>query len=194
MLPLSRARRWRRSAALLLIAIAGFTTAALTGIAIAKSFTVKAARNVTVTNLVTHASKRETIVVNSSGLSVYTLSGETTHHLKCTSSMCLGFWPPVKVHSAHAKLTKGPGVKGKLGIVHRKGFLQLTLNGHPLYLFSLDHGKKGVAMGEGVVSFGGTWHVIKASPSGASSGAGTGVRTTQSSPTGTTMPPYSYPY
>jgi predicted lipoprotein with Yx(FWY)xxD motif len=131
--------------------------------------------------------------VNSRGVALYTLSGATKSHFKCASSLCFGFWPPMKVHSAHAKLTKGPGVKGKLGIVHRSGFFQVTLNGHPLYMFSVDKGRKGIAMGEGVVSFGGTWHVVKGSSAGASSGGGGSTGTTVGSPTGTTMPPYPYP-
>jgi predicted lipoprotein with Yx(FWY)xxD motif len=186
----------RRPAALLLVALSGFALAALTGIAIAKTFTVKTARNVQVTNLLTHTSKREAIVVNSSGVALYTLSGETTRHLKCTSAACLAFWPPVKVRSANAKLTKGPGVNGKLGKLRRKGFTQLTLNGHPLYTFSIDRGRRGVAMGEGQVDFG-TWHVVKPSGasggSGGSGGGGGGTGTSPTSPTGTTMPPYPYP-
>ena len=184
----SRARRGPRSAAMLLVALAGFALAAATGIAIAKSFTVKTARNVKVTNLATHVTKTEAIVVNSRGLSVYTLSGETTHHFKCKTATCFGFWPPVKV-AKNAKLTKPAGVKGKLGKVHRNGFFQVTLNGHPIYMFSGDAGKRGVAKGEGIVTFGGTWHVIKVS---APAGANPGTGTMPPSPTGTTMPPYPY--
>jgi predicted lipoprotein with Yx(FWY)xxD motif len=36
----------------------------------------------------------------------------------------------------------------------------VTLNGRPLYTFALDKGKKGSAKGEGIVAFGGTWHVV----------------------------------
>jgi predicted lipoprotein with Yx(FWY)xxD motif len=45
--------------------------------------------------------------------------------------------------------------------VKRKRFTQATLNGHPLYTFSEDAGMKGSASGEGLHSFGGTWHVSK---------------------------------
>jgi len=37
------------------------------------------------------------------------------------------------------------------------------LNDHPLYGFAPDMGKKGSAKGEGIKSFGGTWHVVPAS-------------------------------
>jgi hypothetical protein len=57
-------------------------------------------------------------------------------------------------------VTAAKGIKGKLGVLHRSGFFQVTLNGHPLYTFKLDNAKKGNTTGEGIVSFGGTWHVI----------------------------------
>ena len=36
----------------------------------------------------------------------------------------------------------------------------MTLNGHPLYTFEGDGDKAGVANGNGIVAFGGTWHVV----------------------------------
>jgi predicted lipoprotein with Yx(FWY)xxD motif len=123
------------------------------GIAVAASATLG-------TGKATVLGKSETVVVDSRGATLYMLSGEAAHHFKCTSSMCFMFWPPYKV-SAHAKLTKARGVKGTLSKVHRHGFYQVMLNGHPLYRFLPDGGKKGSAKGEGVVAFGGTWHVIR---------------------------------
>src|SRR5205085_6651419 len=114
-----------------------------------------------------------TIVVDSRGMTLYELRPETSHHLLCTSSQCFHFWPPVKV-SKNAKLTKATGIKGKLGKLHRGSFYQVTLDGRPLYRFSIDK-KKGDAAGQGIVSFGGTWHVVKASA------ASNGTNTTTSS-------------
>ncbi len=108
------------------------------------------------------ASLGETIVVDGKGRTVYELRPETTHHLLCTSKACLGFWPPVTVHSAKTKLAKATGIKGKLGILHRDGFFQVTLGGVPLYRFSEDT-MKGQANGQGIMNFGGTWHVVTAS-------------------------------
>ncbi|MGZ4170977.1 MAG: hypothetical protein ACXVRN_06420, partial [Solirubrobacteraceae bacterium] len=34
-------------------------------------------------------------------------------------------------------------------------------NGHPLYTFSEDSGRRGKAEGEGINNFGGVWHVFK---------------------------------
>ena len=132
-------------------------------------------------------SKTESIAVTPRGVAVYQLSPETRTHLLCTSSACLSFWPPLKAAKG-AKLTKGAGLKGKLGTLDRKGFTQLTLNGHPLYTFAEDKGKKGEAHGEGVKGFGGTWHVFKeASPSKVPTGSAT-----TSTTTGTMTNPYGY--
>ena len=105
--------------------------------------------------------KTKTVVVDSRGLTLYTLSGESVKNLKCVSSTCFKAWLPYKV-SATAKLTKAPGVSGTIGSLHRiKGkFHQVMLNGHPLYTFAGDAAKKGSAKGEGITAFGGTWHVV----------------------------------
>lgn len=123
-------------------------------IAVAATGTTLAAGKATVQG------KTRTVVVDSHGRTLYTLSGENVRHLKCTSKSCLKAWPPYKV-PAGIKLSEAKGVNGKIGTVRRGGgkFSQVTLNGRPLYLFMGDH-KKGVANGEGLVSAGGTWHVV----------------------------------
>jgi predicted lipoprotein with Yx(FWY)xxD motif len=129
-------------------------SAALTGIALAAG---------TVTVGSTSSSKLdEQVVVNTAGRTLYALSPETTSHLLCKSSECFKFWPPVTVPSRATKLKAGPGVHGHLGILHRSnGMLQVTLRGLPLYRFSEDHGR-GQTHGQGVESFGGTWHAVTA--------------------------------
>src|SRR6516165_7882420 len=73
------------------------------------------------------------------GRPVYTLSGETARHLKCTkANQCLSFWFPVTVKSRKSKPTAAPGIKGKLGKIRRNGVFQVTLSGHPLYTFKFD--------------------------------------------------------
>jgi predicted lipoprotein with Yx(FWY)xxD motif len=104
----------------------------------------------------------EKIVVDAHGRTLYALSPETTHHLLCKSDECLHAWPPLTVHSRKGKLTAGPGVHGRLGILRgSNGTFQVTLGGLPLYHFSGDSAK-GAANGESIKSFGGTWHVISA--------------------------------
>jgi predicted lipoprotein with Yx(FWY)xxD motif len=100
------------------------------------------------------------IVVDRHGRTLYVLSPETAHQLLCTSRQCLAAWPPATVSSAHAKLTLGTGVTGRLGTLRRSdGRFQLTLRGHPLYRFVADHAK-GQANGNGIRNFGGTWHAL----------------------------------
>ena len=52
--------------------------------------------------------------------------------------------------------------KARFEVFKRDGFTQVTLNGHPLYTFEGDGNKAGVANGNGIVAFGGTWHVVVA--------------------------------
>ncbi len=173
---------------MLVAVLSGVAVAAFAGLAFAASnTTVKTAHN---------AKLGESILVDSHGRTVYELKPETTQHLLCTSKPCFMFWPPLTA-SKNAKLTKATGIKGKLGLLHRDGFYQVTLGGRPLYHFSLDHGKAGQANGNGVVGFGGTWHVV-------SSGASKPTTTTSTTTTSTTMgsttttsctpgpPPYCY--
>jgi predicted lipoprotein with Yx(FWY)xxD motif len=162
-----RSRPRPLSAALVAAIVAGLAIFAVTGVALANSFTLGAAKNVKVTNITNpkQTTKTEEITVNSRGVAVYELLPETIHHPLCTSAACLKAWPPVTVKSAKTKLTAGPGVKGKLGIWHRHGFFQVTLGGHPLYTFSVDNNKKGIAMGDLVHGFGGIWHVLPAGSS-----------------------------
>lgn len=159
--------RCARGARAAVAATAGFAAAVYVGGAIAKTFTLQVAKSAKVTNQ-SGATKTESIVVSSRGRAIYTLSGDTRAHPKCTrANGCFEFWPPITV-SSPTKLSKEPGVPGKLGAWHRNGFFQATLNGHPLYRFAPD-GQRDHATGEGIVSFGGTWHVVRDPRSTASS-------------------------
>jgi predicted lipoprotein with Yx(FWY)xxD motif len=189
----ARARqRQRRRMAMLTTAVGGVTIIALTGLALASSrTTLGTAKNSTI---------GQTIAVDSRGLTVYELSPETTHHLLCTQAKgCFQFWPPVTVASAKTKLTSPSGLKGKLGTLHRNGFFQLTLDGRPLYRFAEDHSTRGMAHGEGIKGFGGTWHIVEAgsaakqgsTPTTTTSPTTTSQTTTSSS---TTTTPYYPPY
>jgi predicted lipoprotein with Yx(FWY)xxD motif len=153
----------------LVLAVSAVAALAMTAFAVAKSDTLGVA-SAKLSGPSGH--RTESIAVNSRGVAVYDLVPETTHHLLCTSSACLSAWPPVKV-AAGAKLTKAAGISGKLGTLKRKGFTQVTLNGHPLYTFIEDAGKKGVAAGDGLKAFGGTWHVFKEDPPKSSSAGST---------------------
>jgi predicted lipoprotein with Yx(FWY)xxD motif len=111
----------------------------------------------------------ERVLVNSQGRTLYALSPETANHLLCKSNECFRFWPPLTVPSRSTKLKDGAGVHGRLAIVRRSnGMLQVTLAGMPLYRFVNDHAK-GQVNGQGIKSFGGTWHAVKASGTTSSS-------------------------
>jgi predicted lipoprotein with Yx(FWY)xxD motif len=128
----------------------------------------------------------EKIVVDAHGRTLYALSPESTHHLLCKSNECLKAWPPLTVRSSKTKLTAGSGVHGHLGILRRSnGMLQVTLHGLPLYHFSGDSAK-GATNGEGIKSFGGTWHVISAATGMAPAPSSTETTPTTTTPTPTT--------
>ncbi len=149
--------RLRRAAIWTTAVAAGLTVA---GIAVAKTFTLQEAKGAKVTNQAGKTS-HQNIVVISTGHAVYMLSGDSKSHPECTkANSCFTFWPPVTVPSK-SSLSKGPGVSGTLGTWSRNGFIQVTLNGHPLYTYIGDS-TKDWATGQGVMSFGGTWSAVKA--------------------------------
>jgi predicted lipoprotein with Yx(FWY)xxD motif len=178
---LGGAQHRRRSAAVVIALVAGFAIAALAGLAVAKGTdTLGVAKNVKV------GSQHEAIVVNSRGLTVYDLVPESTKHPLCTkASGCLHFWFPVTVRSKSTKLTAATGVKGKLALWHHNGSFQVMLGGHPLYTFKFDNKTKGMATGDKVATFGGVWHVLKASVPRKATNPGATTTSTSSS--------YSYP-
>jgi predicted lipoprotein with Yx(FWY)xxD motif len=152
--------------------------ALLAGLATGRTFTLNTLANSKV------GAKTGTLVVRG-GRAVYSLSGETSRHFKCTqANQCFSAWKPVTVAKG-AKLTKAPGIKGKLGTVKRsingRKQLQLLLGGHPLYTFIPD--THGVAAGDGLHSFGGTWKAELASK-----------LSTMTTSTMTTTPTYTYTY
>ncbi len=140
--------RWKRA---VLMAVVGVL--AVAALAVAKASTVG-------TGTAEVKGHKQTVAVNSRGVTIYELAPESAKHLVCTSSACLSVWPPLK---ASGTLAKAAGVKGKLGTVQRKGFKQVTLGGHPVYTFVEDGGRRGKAEGEGINNFGGVWHVFKES-------------------------------
>jgi len=96
------------------------------------------------------------ILVNASGRTLYLLTSDTASSFACTG-VCTGLWPPL---ATKGRPRAGKGVTArKLGTVKRGSSLQVTYDGHPLYLYAGD-GRAGEINGEGVKSFGGTWYVL----------------------------------
>lgn len=174
----------RRFVGAAVLAGAAATVLVLVAFAAAKALTVQiaaAGRVVDATGGVT----REPLAVTGSGRAVYYLSGETSRHPKCTG-VCLNVWMPVTV-PAGAKPTKASSLPGTLKVWRRGSVRQVTLGGRPLYTFVPDHSAH-VATGAGIVSFGGTWHVITTRKAAAPTPAP--VSTTTS--TSTSSNPYGY--
>ena len=181
------------------LAVAGLVLAAIGGIAIAKSFTLKVTKNVHVTNTPTKSFRvkavdvRESVASGPTGFPVYTFQGETTHHIICkkttnATTNCWAFWPPVTVKSTKG-LAAQTGIKGKLGTFKNHGTTQLTLNGKPLYYFTPDimsHNKH-QATGDELKTFGSIWHIVKASGAQGQSSQPAPMQTTS---TGTSTNPY----
>ncbi len=195
------ARHPRRSAVILLAAVAGAALLAVAGMAIAKSFTLKVTKNVHVTNASTaqfavkSVNTHENVAVGPSGFPVYTFQGETTHHIICkkttnSSTNCWAFWPPVSPSGSGA-VSKQAGINGKLGTFKNHGVTQLTLNGRPLYYFTPDimSKNKHQATGDELKTFGSIWHIVKASGASSQSTQPAPMQTTS---TGTSTNPYGY--
>jgi predicted lipoprotein with Yx(FWY)xxD motif len=97
------------------------------------------------------------ILVDSHGATLYTLTSNGKA-VPCTSAGCTAEWPP---YFLPAGVTTATGVSG-LGTVHASDGTLITHAGLPLYRFAGDTAA-GDANGNGLVSFGGVWHVVKAS-------------------------------
>jgi predicted lipoprotein with Yx(FWY)xxD motif len=115
-----------------------------------------------------------TILVNSTGRTLYHLSVEHKGHFICLDKTCLSFWHPLVV----AKGTKPTG-RVALGTVRRpNGTLQVAYRGEPLYTFVQDR-KRGDVKGEGFKDVG-VWH---AATVGAAAATATATTTTTATTT-----------
>jgi predicted lipoprotein with Yx(FWY)xxD motif len=95
----------------------------------------------------------KTVLVDSNGLTLYSLSGEHAGKWICTSAACLKAWPPLIAKAGSAPT----GSVGSLATVKRPGgIVQVTYKGMPLYTFVGDQ-KPGDAKGQGIKDLGSTW-------------------------------------
>jgi predicted lipoprotein with Yx(FWY)xxD motif len=125
-------------------------------------------------------------LIGPNGLTLYTLSSETSSGSVCTGG-CLANWPALVV--APGGSVSGPaGATGTFSTFTRadNGSTQVALNSHPLYYFAGDSAA-GQTNGEGIKAFGGTWHVAAVAAAVATS-----KPSPATSPTSTaTIPPTS---
>jgi predicted lipoprotein with Yx(FWY)xxD motif len=102
-----------------------------------------------------------TILVSSSGLTVYEFTRDHTDANSCVKvSGCPELWPALQVSGTP---TAGVGVKASLLSTIRLsgGDRQVTYAGHPLYLYSGDSSPADTAY-VGVQQFGGKWYALSA--------------------------------
>lgn len=126
-----------------------------------------------------------TILVNGQGQTLYLLTSEKGGKITCAGGNgCTKIWPEITLPRGTTAAKAGSGVMSSLlGTVEdASGNLEVTYNGWPLYTYAADSGP-GVAHGQGIATFGGTWYALNASgdpvtgksqPSGSSSSSGSG--------------------
>ena len=120
-----------------------------------------------------------TVLVDGQGRTLYLLTSEKGGKITCTAANgCTEAWPEIVLASGTTAPTAGSGVQSSLlgTVKDASGNREVTYNGWPLYTFSGDSGP-GVAKGEGISNFGGTWYVLNSS--------GNPVTSSQSSSTST---------
>jgi predicted lipoprotein with Yx(FWY)xxD motif len=120
-----------------------------------------------------------TVLVDGSGRTVYELSSGSKKNLPCTASTgCTSVWTPLPLPSGTSSASASGGANSSLlSTISSGGVTYPTYNGWVLYEFTGDSGS-GQAQGQGISSFGGTWHVLD--------GTGTPITASPSSQTTTT--------
>jgi predicted lipoprotein with Yx(FWY)xxD motif len=103
-------------------------------------------------------------------MTLYTLTNNGMP-VACTGQ-CLTFWPPLLLPAAD-KTAVGSGV-ANLGTATTSAGRQVSYKGAPLHRFSMDKAP-GDTNGEGIASFGGTWHVVKLGASTSTTSPAAGV-------------------
>jgi predicted lipoprotein with Yx(FWY)xxD motif len=110
-----------------------------------------------------------TIVVNSSGLTLYDFQKDNGAKSACYGS-CAKIWPPLTT-SKPPQAGEG-ATASKLGTTKRTdGTTQVTYGGHPLYTYSADT-SPGETNGNGITSFGGSWHALDSTGAEAAASSG----------------------
>jgi hypothetical protein len=119
------------------------------------------------------------VLVTQRQLVLYEYGADAKNRSNC-SGACAKVWPPYLLATG-VKTVHGPRDLVGLGTIRRGHRLQVSINGHPLYTFSGDHGVD-QAHGQG---FGGVWYVVSSS--------GHIVRTNVGAPAPVTSPPATSP-
>jgi len=96
------------------------------------------------------------VLVDARGRTLYLFQSDTATKSAC-SGACAVAWPPLRPRGA----TAGAGLQpSSVGTIKRSdATVQVTYNGHPLYLFSGDH-NPGNVNGQGSTAFSAKWFVV----------------------------------
>lgn len=159
-------RRRHRLLAMLLIGVVGLVASACGSTAAPKATaTTVAPANTTPIPPPAHAvvttqsvGSLGKILVNTQGQVLYSFT-KNGAAVPCSSS-CLAVWPAVTLPTGVTTPTGTAGV-GTLGTTTANGPTQVTVGGLPLFTYAGDSAP-GVANGNNLQSFGGTWKVVKA--------------------------------
>lgn len=95
-----------------------------------------------------------TLLANSIGQTLYGFDPDLGADQPKCNGTCAEVWPPFLINSEEASHLASP----LSSVVRESGRIQLTYQGRPVYLFSLDRAS-GEKKGDGL---GGVWHVIDA--------------------------------
>jgi predicted lipoprotein with Yx(FWY)xxD motif len=106
--------------------------------------------------VMTADSKLGRLLVDSKGMTLYTLMNDGKP-VACTGA-CLTIWPPLVLQAGETSAVAS-GV-ASLGTTNTGAGKQVSYKGAPLHTFSADQAP-GDTNGEGITSFGGTWHVVQ---------------------------------
>jgi len=117
-----------------------------------------------------------TVLVNGQGQTLYMMTSEKGGKITCTQANgCTQAWPETLLTHGVTTAKAGSGVQSSLlgTVKDASGNLEVTYNHWPLYTFSGDSGP-GVAKGQALTSFGGTWYVLNGSGNPVTSRAASG--------------------
>lgn len=103
------------------------------------------------TKTVSVSGTSETVLADTSGMTLYYFTPDTATTVACTGA-CARNWPPL---SATSGSVTGTGLSGTLSALNGANGKQVEYNGHPLYTYMGDQGQSD-ATGEGVL---GKWFV-----------------------------------
>jgi predicted lipoprotein with Yx(FWY)xxD motif len=98
----------------------------------------------------------DTALTNAAGKTLYYLTADTPTSTACTGQ-CTTFWFPLLATGTPTSATPLPHL---LSVLTDPNGQQMEYDGHLLYSFVGDTAAD-QAHGEGIQSFGGTWHVVK---------------------------------